>query len=116
MNRGARIRVSPKEKRTVDGIVFDSMREAARYVELKALKRLGIISELELQPEYELIPAFKYRGKRERSIKYRADFRYRDENGAEIVEDVKGHKTDVYKLKRKMLLHKYPDINFQEVS
>jgi hypothetical protein len=115
MRRGARIRVSPKEQRTVDGIVFDSKREAQRYGELKMLERVGSVTDIELQPEYELIPPFEYRGKRERAIKYRADFRYKL-HGQEIVEDVKGHRTEVYKIKRKMLLHRYPDIDFREVS
>lgn len=113
--RGARIRVSPKEARTVDGIVFDSKREAARYLELRAMERAGLISELELQPEFELQEAFTRAGKRERAITYRADFRYRDdESGHWIVEDVKGMRTEVYRIKRKLLLHQYPEINFRE--
>lgn len=115
MKRGARIKVAPKAERTIDGIVFHSKREAWRYWELKSLQRAGTITDLELQPEYELIPAFEYRGKKERAIKYRADFRYKNRAGETIVEDVKGHKTDVYKIKRKMLLSMYPDINFEEV-
>lgn len=81
-----------------------------RYAELKMLERAGEISELELQPRFELCPATKHG----RAIFYVADFRYR-ENGEVIVEDVKGHKTEVYKLKKKLLLAKYPMLNFREV-
>lgn len=116
MKRGARIRVASKADRTIDGIVFDSKREAWRYMELKALERAGSIGNIELQPEFELIPTFEYDGKKERAVKYRADFRYRHRSGGVIVEDVKGHKTEVYRIKRKLLLHKYPDINFREVK
>lgn len=111
-----RYAVGPKAARTVDGIVFDSNAESWRYAELKALERAGIISGLELQPEYELQPAFAHKRGRERGIRYRADFRYRDENGQVVVEDVKGHRTAVYKLKRKMLLYRYPEIEFREVE
>jgi hypothetical protein len=107
--------VASKEARTIDNITFDSQAEARRYTELKALERVGSVTDIELQPEYELQPAFEHNGKRERAIKYRADFRYKI-HGKEIVEDVKGHRTEVYKLKRKLLLSRYPDIDFREVT
>lgn len=111
----ARIRRARKELRTVDGRVFDSISEAYRYSELAMLQRTGYISELECQPEFELQPKFRRDGKTERAIKYRADFRYRDYGGNVIVEDVKGHRTEMFKLKRRLLLYRYPDINFREV-
>jgi hypothetical protein len=111
-----RYTVSAKAARTVDGIVFDSKREATRYWELRIMEKSGEIIDLELQPEYELQPAFEHNGNKERAIKYRADFRYKDRRGVEVVEDVKGHRTELYRVKRKMLLHRYNDINFQEVS
>ncbi|MGP1455872.1 MAG: DUF1064 domain-containing protein [Treponema sp.] len=46
--------VSSKERRTVDGITFDSMAEMNRYLELKQLERAGIITDLELQPKFLL--------------------------------------------------------------
>lgn len=110
-----RYAVSSKAARTVDGIVFASAAEARRYAELKVFERAGVIFGLELQPEYELQPAFAYGGRRERRIAYRADFRYR-EDGQVVVEDVKGHRTVVYKLKRKLLLYRYPEIDFREVT
>lgn len=84
----------------VDGIRFDSKREAARWQELKLLERAGEIKGLERQVEYELIP--KQPG--ERAVKYIADFRYIDHDGKTVVEDTKGVKTPVYILKRKLML------------
>ena len=84
----------------VDGRLFDSKSEAARWQELCLLERAGEITELERQVEYELIP--KQKG--ERAVKYIADFRYVDHEGKTVVEDTKGVKTPVYILKRKLLL------------
>jgi hypothetical protein len=88
------------KRMVVDGIRFDSKREAARWQELKLLERAGEIKGLERQVEYELIP--KQPG--ERAVKYIADFRYIDHDGKTVVEDTKGVKTPVYILKRKLLL------------
>lgn len=84
----------------VDGRLFDSKAEAARWQELQLLERAGEIKELERQVEYELIP--KQKG--ERAVKYIADFRYVDQDGKTVVEDTKGVKTPVYILKRKLML------------
>lgn len=104
-------------KVTVDGYRFDSRREARRYEELKQMEAAGKIAQLELQPRFELQPAFRYRGEAVRKIEYVADFRYLDyERGGLVVEDVKGMKTDVYRLKRKLFLAKYGDgVIFEEV-
>lgn len=103
-------------KTVIDGITFDSKLEANRYAQLKILERAGKIQALQLQPEYELIPSFKKNGKTYRSCSYRADFAYYDiEKGKVIVEDTKGFETDVYKLKRKMFEHKYPDLTITEI-
>lgn len=102
---------------TLDGHRFDSQREAKRYEELKQREAAGKIAQLELQPRFELQPAFRYRGEAVRKIEYVADFRYLDyERGGLVVEDVKGMKTDVYRLKRKLFLAKYGDgVIFEEV-
>lgn len=89
------------KKIVVDGILFDSKREACRYSELKLLTKAGEISDIERQVEYQLIP--KQPG--ERAVKYIADFRYKNKDGQTIVEDVKGYKTEVYKIKRKLMLY-----------
>lgn len=106
-----------KAKKTlVDGIVFDSKKEAARYQELKLLEKAGVIKDLSLQPNFLLQDKFKYQGKTHRKIEYIADFQYyiiKDKKW--VIEDVKGFKTDVYKLKKKLFLKKYgEDYDFVE--
>lgn len=85
---------------TSDGIKHDSEKEAQRWCELKLLERAGIIKDLKRQVEFELIPK---QGK-ESPVRYIADFVY-IENGKKVVEDVKGIRTDVYKIKKKMMLY-----------
>ena len=97
----------------LDGIQFDSKKEAKRYQELKLMLHAGIISDLELQPVFLLQEKFKHNAKSYRDVRYLADFKY-IKDGKEIIEDVKGKKTKVYAIKKKMLLKKYPDINFIE--
>lgn len=107
------------QKTTIDGITFDSKKEADRYCELCFLQRAGLISNLELQKKFELIPAqyeyFERYGKNgqrlkdgknclEQSITYVADFVY-TENGKTVVEDTKGMKTKEYIIKRKLMLY-----------
>lgn len=104
------------QKVTVDGHPFDSIREANRYKDLKLMERAGAIKDLELQPKFELLPTIRTEHETLRKTVYKADFKYFDVNADhEVVEDVKGFKTDVYKLKKKMLLHKYQGIDFREV-
>lgn len=89
---------------TADGIKHDSRKEAKRWVELNLLQRAGEISDLRRQVKYELIP--KQEG--ERAVTYIADFVYTDKRTGDIVvEDCKGFKTDVYKLKRKLFQWRY---------
>ena len=109
--------VSPKAERTHDGIVFASKAEMRRYLELQMLERAGEISDLELQPEYVLMPPYKTKtGEKIRGIKYRADFRYLScKTNRIIVEDVKGVQTKEYRIKKALLLWRYPNINFVEI-
>jgi len=84
-------------KTTVDGIVFDSKKEAQRYHELRLMEKAGEISGLITQPEYDLeAPGGGLVGR------YLADFTYFDKkiNGV-VVEDVKGFKTALYRWKKK---------------
>lgn len=83
-------------KTIVDGIKFDSKKEARRYQELKLMEKSGSITNLELQPRYDLKVNLVKCGF------YKADFRY-FENGKEVVEDVKGMKTPAYNLKKKLI-------------
>lgn len=103
------------KKPEVDGITFDSRKEAKYYCDLKLLKQAGEIEYFELQPEFVLLEPKndKVTG---RGIKYRADFKVFYPNGKVKIVDTKGYKTNVYKLKKKLLLAKYPEINFEEVK
>ena len=83
-----------------DGLVFDSVKEYQRWGELNILQRAGVISKLRRQVKYELIP--KQDG--ERACHYIADFVYVNDKGETVVEDVKGFKTDVFRLKKKLML------------
>ena len=83
-------------KTTIDNIVFDSKREAQRYSELKLLFRAGQIQNLELQTPLDFIIEGK------KIFTYRPDFIY-FENGQRIIEDVKGMRTPVYRLKKKLI-------------
>lgn len=102
-----------------NGIKFDSKKEKSRYIELKQLENAGIIKELELQPKFLLLDTIHYKGKTYPKTYYKADFKYFDnEKGKYIIEDIKSPitaKDKVYRLKIKMLLTKYPDIEFIEV-
>lgn len=94
----------------LNGIEFDSKKEANRYKELKLLEMAGKITNLQLQPKFELIPTIR-KDWLPRTIavtNYKADFMYTEtETGNSIVEDVKGFKTDTYQLKKKMFIHLY---------
>lgn len=103
-------------KVTVDGITFDSKKEAARYQELKLLERAGQISNLRRQTRFLLIPSqyetVTINGKKkercvERACVYIADFQYLDKDGKLVVEDCKGFRTEAYTIKRKLMLLNY---------
>jgi hypothetical protein len=120
-------------KTVVDGITFDSKKEAKRYRELKLLERAGEICCLRLQVPFELIPAQyeetgevytkganKGKPKRgkciEKAVTYIADFVYYNSDATvRTVEDVKGMRTPVYIIKRKLFRWRYPDYEFREV-
>lgn len=94
------------KKTVVDGITFDSKKEAARYSELKLLERAGEVHELRRQVKFVLIPPQKENGKLiERECSYIADFVYEDKDGRLVVEDTKGVKTKDYIIKRKLMCY-----------
>ena len=120
-------------KAVVDGITFDSGREAERYAQLKLLQKAGKISGLSLQVRFDLLPAqyaetcgeFYTKGPKkgqpkrgkciEKAVTYVADFVY-CENGRMIVEDAKGGRTKDYIIKRKLFRWRYgEDYEFREV-
>lgn len=93
------------KKVIVDGVEFDSRKEARRYSELLLLERAGAIQGLQRQVKFELIPSQRYDGKViERPCHYIADFVYK-ENGNLVVEDTKGFRTKDYIIKRKLMLY-----------
>ena len=104
------------KKVIIDGKKFDSKKEGKRYLELKLLEKANEIKDLELQKVFELLPSFKKNGKTYRKITYIADFCYFSiREGKYICEDVKGFKTDVYKLKKKMFEYVYKDLELKEI-
>ena len=116
------------KKCTVNGIIFDSRKEARRYQELLLLQRAGVIKSLQRQVKYVLIPAqyesYERYGKTgqeltpgkkliERECAYVADFVY-VEDGKTVIEDTKGMKTKDYIIKRKLMLYTH-GIRIREV-
>lgn len=101
------------------GIKFDSEKERNRYIQLKCYEKLGEITKLELQPRFLLLDTIHYKNKTYPKTYYKADFKYFDiRKGKYIAEDVKSPitaKDKVYRLKIKLLLTKYPDIEFREI-
>ncbi len=91
-------------KTVVDGITFDSKGEAARYCELKLMQKQGLISNLQLQVKYVLVPSVIINGRKKPPVRYIADFVYEQE-GITIIEDFKGRITPVYSLKRHLMKH-----------
>ena len=95
-------------KTEIDGIVFDSKKEAERWCELRLMEKAGLIKELHRQVRIELIPKTdKYR-----AITYVADFQYRDvKTGLVQFEDVKGCREgaayEMFKLKKKLMYWRY---------
>lgn len=94
-----------KKIKTEDG-TFDSKYEYEEWCRLKLLERSGIISELQRQVSFDLIPTIKTTEETLRGIKYIADFVY-VENGIFKVVDTKGFETDVYKLKKRLFIYRY---------
>lgn len=84
----------------LDGITFDSKKEAVHYAYLKSLEKRGIITDLQLQTKLD----FKIDGKK--IFTYKPDFEYNDEFGHHII-DVKGVQTPVFKLKKKLIEAQY---------
>jgi hypothetical protein len=84
------------KKTTLDGHKFDSIAESERYWELKMLEKAGKIKNLELQKRFPI----EHNGVK--ICSYVADFVY-DEDGIQVVEDKKGFKTAIYRLKQKLM-------------
>lgn len=105
------------KKVTIDGITFDSIKEATRWRELKYHVMGKIITDLKRQEKFLLIPAQYDENEKliERAVYYIADFVYTDiKTGQKIVEDTKGVKTKEYIIKRKLMLKEH-GIRIREV-
>ena len=92
-------------KTEVDGIKFDSKKEAKRWQELKLMEHANQIQDLERQVSLPLYVAEK------KICTYRADFVYL-QDGVLCIEDAKGYQTDVFKLKWKLAQAVFPKVRF----
>ena len=103
-------------KAEYNGDVYDSRKEMRRACALDMLVRCGRIKFLERQKRFILQDGYVTRDRRKiRPISYIADFVYYDNDKKSwVVEDVKGVRTDVYRLKRKMFEFRYPEYLFLE--
>lgn len=95
----------------VDGYTFDSQAERARYGELVLLERAGAISDLVVHPRHVLLD----RTPTERATVYVGDFAYL-ERGKQVIEDVKGVETAVWRLKATMFRRRYPNVELRVVK
>jgi hypothetical protein len=91
-------------KTVVDGVKFDSKREAERYQQLKLWVRAGGIVDLNLQVPFILAPSVVIDGRKRPALKYIADFTYIDCISRQmVIEDVKGRITEGYRIKRHLM-------------
>ena len=97
-----------------DEMTFDSKKEYSYYLKYKLMEQAGEIHDLKMQVPFTLIETFKLQNKTYRKTIYKADFTFIDKEGKYHVIDVKGIKTDVYKLKKKLMAWKY-GIEIEEV-
>ena len=106
-----------KEKRTHNGIVFDSQLEMKYYRDVLCPSvESGLIAHYELQKVYELQPKFVHDGKTVKPITYVADFYIEYADGHTEVIDTKGCPDNVARIKRKMFWYLFPDVNYRWMS
>lgn len=104
-----------KNKKAIyKNIEFDSMKEMSWYIKYELMEKSGSIKDLQRQVKFELQPSFKLNGKTIRAINYYADMTYIDKDNKLHVIDIKGMRTEVYKLKKKMMAYKY-NIEIEEI-
>ena len=103
-----------KEKRTYNGMVFDSQLEMRYYRDVLCPGvESGDVVHYELQKKYELQPKYRHNGKSVLPIVYVADFYIEHADGRIEVIDTKGCPDSVAKLKRKMFWYIYPEIDYK---
>jgi hypothetical protein len=99
------------KKIIVDNITFASYAEFGRYRYLKMLEKIGEIKNLTLQPKFD----FTLPNVKKKLFTYIADFEYTDKNNNHTIEDVKGFKTPLYRLKKKLIEAQY-NIKITEIT
>lgn len=104
------------KKIEIDGHKFASKDESEYYLKLNKDLQEGKILDYELQPKFELQPAFKKNGKRYRAITYTLDFGVKQLDGSIEYVDVKGFGTQQGDMRRKMFEYKYPELTLKWVS
>jgi hypothetical protein len=103
-------------KTVLDGHTFDSQAESRYYLLVKEMHSTGQIQSFKLQPRYILQDKFKKNGKPYRKIEYVADFEVLHLDGSIEVIDVKGVKTEAFKIKHKLFEKAYPDLTLTIVK
>lgn len=101
------------KKAEINGVRFDSLKEARLYQKLENMQRMGIISDLQRQVRFELVP----KQKDERAVYYVADYVFK-EGDKVVVADCKSamtKKLPVYVVKRKIFKWRYPEYEFREM-
>ena len=105
------------KKSECDGIVFDSKVEMDYYKHLKFLQAVNEIKNFKIQVSYPLLDSFQATtGEKIRAITYKVDFVIKHLDGTVQAIDVKGISTEVAKIKRKLFMHKYPEIQLSWIS
>ncbi|MBP2638292.1 MAG: hypothetical protein H6Q72_4199 [Firmicutes bacterium] len=101
----------------LDGMVFDSKKEAAKYGELVLLKRAGEVIDFKHHPKAFVLQhgyMCQQTKKWVKPITYTPDFWVLYADGSEVWIDTKGYRTEVYKIKIKLFREKYSDLIFEE--
>jgi hypothetical protein len=104
------------KKVVIDGITFASRAESQRYLDLKEMQARGSISSFTIQERLLLQKPFEKDNKKYREIQYIADFKVVEKDGTIWIEDVKGSQgfqTDLFKVKWKLAVYKYPEYKFR---
>lgn len=104
------------QKTVVGAKTYDSKKEANRAMQLQYMEKAGLIRDLQEQVRFILQEEYiNNEGKNIRPISYLADFTY-TQNGQKVIEDTKSPatRTQVYLLKKKIVMYKYPEYKFIE--
>ncbi len=104
------------KKVEANGILFDSKAERDYYLLcILPLLQSGEVTSVKIHPKYVLLPTFENNGRKYRAITYSADFEITYKDGKKEVIDVKGVKTKVFMLKKKMFEYKYKNLHLKVV-